>query len=329
MAELGRARALILAAIATILTANIAILSADRATAARANGLAAFASTTATTQPPPDFVLFGKADTPFAAPTVFAVRGDGTALSPSSHLPARTDRMLGAKPMPASLPSARVAPNGQTIGFLDGPGALAFMNRHGRVVRILPPPPGYGFDAFAWSPEGDRVAVVRAPRTNTGEAPGLFVMSVLGQPVHLVARGEFRSVDWSHDGTHLAAVRVGASADELWTYELRGGKATQLTDGTPQATTFCSHTADVRPRVLQPMWSPDDRLIAFLFNDDHLDTLGRTFDVKVVTADGSDTVTVHQAEADTCERVDASVSQLRPAEYVSLFGWVKSANMAA
>jgi dipeptidyl aminopeptidase/acylaminoacyl peptidase len=329
MAELGRARPVILAAIATILTANIAIVSADWANTARTQNMA-IPATTETSLPSSGFVLFGKADTPFATPTVFAVRSNGTQLSPSSQPPVRTDRLWGGRAVATTdAPSARVAPNGRAVAFIDDSRAIAFMNSRGVIVRILPPPPGSGFDAFAWSPDGEQIAVVRTPRTSTGGRPGLFVMSVLGQPVHLVAAGEFRAVDWSHDGTRLAAVRADAYADNLWVFAVRDGKATQVTDAQPTTASFCNHTAPVRVRAVQPMWSPDDRQIAFLSNADHAATFGRTFDVKVAMADGSDVVNVHEAPVDSCERVSAASSELRPAEYVSLFGWQKRANMAA
>jgi hypothetical protein len=328
MAELGRARPIILAAIATILTANIAILSTDWANAARTQLLNAPA-TTQTTAVSAGFILFGKADAPFATPTVFAVRGNGTQLTPSAHPPVRTDRLLGSHPVSDETPSARVAPNGRMVAFIDNALSIAFMNSNGVVVRTLPPPPGAAFAALAWSPDSKQIAVVRTPRANSDVTPGLFVVDMLGQRVHLVARGEFRSVDWSHDGTRLAAVRVDTDADNLWVFDVHDGSATQATDYDSKTVTFCNRTARVRPRVLQPMWSPDDHQIAFLSNADHVGTFGRTFDVKAATADGNVVVTVHQVAADACERLDATRSELRPAEYVSLFGWEKSANMAA
>jgi hypothetical protein len=328
MAELGRARPVVLAAIATILTANIAILSTDWADAARAQVLNAPA-TTMTTAVSADFVLFGKADAPFATPTVFAVRGNGTQLTPSAHVPVRTDRMLGARPLSDDTPSARVSPNGRAVAFIDNTLAIAFMNRSGVVVRTLPPPPGAAFAALAWSPDGTQLAVIRTPRADSRLAPGVFVLDMLGQRVHLVARGEFRSVDWSHDGTRLAAVRADDGADNLWVFAVRDGNPTQLTDGETKTVTFCGRTAQVRPRVSQPMWSPDDRQIAFLSNADHTATFGRTFDVMATNGAGSGVLTVHAVAPDTCERLDATRSELRPTEYVSLFGWEKSANMAA
>jgi hypothetical protein len=328
MAELGRARQVILAAIATILTANIAIISTQRADAARAQRVLA-PSTTAAPAAEPAFVLFGTADTAFAAPTVFAVRGDGTNLWPSSHLPIRNDQLVGGRLSPVQTVSARVAPNANTIAFVDATGAIAFTNRAGIVVRVLPPPPGYAFTAMAWSPDSDRIAVVRAPRAATTASSGLFVMDVLGQPAHLVSRGDFRSLDWSHDGTRLAAVRADVDSDQLWVYDIEDSTGLQLSDGPSGTATFCGRTALVRPRAADPMWSPDDRQIAFLSNADHLQTFGHTFDVKVANADGSKVVTAHRAPNDACERVAPATSQIRQGEYVSLFGWVKSANMAA
>jgi hypothetical protein len=328
MAELGRARPIILAAIATILTANIAILSTEWADAARAQLLNA-PGTPHTTTVSGDYVLFGIADTAVAVPTVFAARGNGAHMVPSAHPPVRTDRLFGNTPLRDATPSARLAPDGRTIAFIDDSLSIAFMNRRGVVVRTLPPRPGSAFAALAWSPDGQQLAVVRTARANATTTPGLFVVDMLGQRVHLVARGEFRSVDWSHDGTRLAAVRVDAHADNLWVFDVGSGRATQVTDGEVSSVSFCSRTADVRPRAIQPMWSPDDRQIAFLSNEDHVATFGRTFDVKAANADGTEVVTVHRAAADVCERVTSTLSEMHPAEYVSLFGWEKGANMAA
>jgi hypothetical protein len=327
MAELGRARQVILAAIATILTANIAIISTDRADAARAQQVLVPATTTMA-GPEPAFVLFGTADTPFASPTVFAVRPDGSGLWPSSHLPIRSDQLLGGRAIPIDIPSARVAPNENTIASLDATGAIAFTNRRGIVVRILPPPPGSAFSAVAWSPDSAQIAVVRSPRGSSNSA--LFVMDVLGQPAHFIARGAFRSVDWSHDGTRLAVVRADGEGDELWIYNVHDRTGLQLTDGATTTATFCGRTAaQVRTRVGAPMWSPDDRQIAFLSNADHLPTFGQTFDVKVADSDGGGVITAHRTPNDACERINSSTSRMRQTEYVSLFGWVKSANMAA
>ena len=328
MAELGRARQVILAAIATILTANIAIISTQRADAARAQQVLA-PSTTEMRAAEPAFVLFGTTDTPFATPTVFAVRADGTNLWPSSHLPFRTDQLVDGHAV-MDTPSARVAPAESTLAFIDATGAIAFTNRVGIVVRILPPPAGYVFTSVAWSPNGEQIAAARMPRTSSPNGvPGLFVMDVLGQSAHLIARGEFRWLDWSHDGTRLAAIRAEVDSDQLWVFDVQELTGLQLTDGTTTTTTFCGRTAQVRPRAAAPMWSPDDQQIAFLSNADHLDTLGQSFDVKVADARGGGIGMVHETPKDACERLNSSTSQIRPEEYVSLFGWAKSANMAA
>jgi hypothetical protein len=232
MAELGRARPVILAFIATILTANIAILSADRAQAERA-----IAATLTTTTPAPaakqHFVLFGKTDTPVAIPTAFAVRGDGTGLTPASP--------SGAPPSPPST-----------------------------------------------------------------------------------ARGA-----WSHDGEMLAAIRRGDGGDDLWLVRRSGGDPRQLTHFAAVDASFCGRNGVAHTQLSRPMWSPDDRYVAFLSNANHLATFGVSFDIEVVDVDGGNVVTAYQAPRDTCQRVDASTDVILPAEFLSLFGWSKSANMAA
>jgi hypothetical protein len=231
MAELGRARPVIVAAIATILTANIAILSADRAQAEHAVAVAV--STTQAAAAPPDFVVFGKTDTPVAAPTMFAVRRDGTELMPSSQ--------------PAVLPPQQPTP---------------------------------------------RVA-------------------------------------WSHDGAFFATVREGDAGDELWVVPRPDGDPRLLTHFAPLETSFCGRNGAVRTRLAQPMWSSDDRYIAFLSNANHLAAFGASFDIDVVDVEGGNVVTAYRAPRSTCERVDASQSAIMPAEFLSLVGWSKSANMAA
>ncbi|MEY2474244.1 MAG: Dipeptidyl peptidase N-terminal region [Actinomycetota bacterium] len=233
MAELGRARPVILAFIATILTANIAILSADRAQAERAIA-ATLTSTTRVVAPPKQhFVLFGKTDTPVAIPTAFAVRGDGTELTPASP--------SGSPATPAST-----------------------------------------------------------------------------------ARGA-----WSHDGEMLAAIRKGDAGDDLWLVRRSGGDPRQLTHFAAVDASFCGRNGVAQTQLGRPMWSPDDRYIAFLSNANHLATFGVSFDIEVVDVDGGNVVTAYQAPRDTCQRVDSSTNVILPAEFLSLFGWSKSANMAA
>ena len=233
MAELGRARPVILASIATILTANIAILSTVRVQAERAIAVAV-PSTTQAAAATQDFVVFGKSDTPIASPTVFAVRGDGTQLTPLSQ------------------------------------------------------------------PQG-RPAQTSGPR---------FAMS--------------------HNGALLAKVRAGDAGDELWLVHVVGDVPPRLlAHFAPMDASFCGRSDVVAAQLQQPMWSPDDRYIAFLSNAKHLDTFGGSFDINVVDAQGGNVVTAYEAPDATCDRIDASHSLVLPAEFVSLFGWAKSANMAA
>jgi hypothetical protein len=232
MAELGRARPVILASIATILTANFAILSAHRAQAERAIAVIA-PSTTRAAGGAQEFVVFGKSDTPAAIPTVFAVRGDGADLMPSSQPPVRADQ-------------------------------------------------------------------------------------------HSNPRGA-----WSHDTALLAVVREGDAGDDLWLVRRSGGDPRQLTHFASADVAFCGRNGAVHTRVAQPIWSPDDRHIAFLTNVNHGATFGAGYDIAVVDVEGGNVVTAYRSPADTCERVDSSTSVILPAEFLSLFGWAKSANMAA
>lgn len=85
MAELGRARSVVVAAIATILTANLGILSTDRAQTLRSIEARGVPLTTPTTHRPTAFIRFGKSDTALGAPTAFRVWPDGHGLSPSTQ----------------------------------------------------------------------------------------------------------------------------------------------------------------------------------------------------------------------------------------------------
>jgi hypothetical protein len=232
MAELGRAQPVIVAFIATILTANIAFLSTERAQAERAVALTMPSPTQQSAQPA-GFILFGKSDTAVAIPTVFGVRVDSTQLTPSSRPPVRTDK-----------------------------------------------------------------------------------------------RSQQR-VGWSHDGTLIAAIRQGETGDDLWLFAVRGGTPRRLTHFSSVETSFCGRSGVAAPQLRRPMFSPDDRHIAFLSNANHLNTFGFSFDVDVVDVAGGNVVTAYRAPADTCERISATASMMRPTEFVSLLGWVKSVNMAA
>ncbi|HVT77476.1 MAG TPA: hypothetical protein VHD87_10630, partial [Acidimicrobiales bacterium] len=134
---------------------------------------------------------------------------------------------------------------------------------------------------------------------------------------------------WSHDGTHIAAVRQAPTGDELWVASIDGGDPRLVARRAPVRATYCGVTAVIRARMAEPVWSPDDRQIAFLANTNHLKTFGRSFDVMVANADGTGTTTLYRTPTETCERVDATRSVAQASEFVSLIGWQKSANMAA
>ena len=232
MAELGRARSVVVAAIATILTANLGILSTDRAQTLRTLEARDVPLLTATTHPRTAFVLFGKSDTAVGVPTAFRVWPDGRGLSPSAQ------------------PATRAVPN---------------------VARAL-----------------------------------------------------------SHDGTRFAAVLKSRFGFDLWVIPTDGSARVRLTHFATRprpSVTFCGETQPVKAIVMQPMWSPDDRSIAFLSNVGHLATFGHSFDILAVNVDGSGLTTTYRAASDECVRIDKSHSESRPTEFISLFGWAR-ANMA-
>lgn len=122
----------------------------------------------------------------------------------------------------------------------------------------------------------------------------------------------------SHDGSRAVAVHDG----NLWMIQ-RDERPQPLTAFSAVDATYCGASATVEPEVRTPMWSPDDTQVAFVSNANHLRTFGATLDVLVV-----DVVTrsVHTAYASASEVCDGGIHR---SEFVTLFGWAKSANMAA
>lgn len=85
---------MVVAAIGVLLTANISLLSFDRAEDVRRTAVEVARTTTSIVPAPDGRLVFGKRDTVLGKPTVFSVRPDGSDLSPSSRPPTRTDQPL-------------------------------------------------------------------------------------------------------------------------------------------------------------------------------------------------------------------------------------------
>ena len=122
----------------------------------------------------------------------------------------------------------------------------------------------------------------------------------------------------SHAGTRAVAVYAG----NLWVLQ-RGARPRQLTHFAPLDATFCGGSMQATPDIRNPIWSPDDTRVAFLSNAHHLRTFGTTYDVLVVDVARAQVRTAYRAAGAVCDRGVHAV------EFLTLFGWAKSANMAA
>lgn len=242
-------------------------------------------------------------------------------------------------------------PDGETIAYIrhqrvkdspyDTTNAIAFMNIHGLLLDVLVPPVGHSYDSFAWSPDGTQVAVLRHSTNTPADVAGassVRIFTLADRAERELVAGNFTHLAWSHDGTRLAGVRMAYvqyrdhsgyqpgdhhRGEDLWLLPLDGTAPQQLTRLAPPdeaSTTFCGGSGATITFMRQPMWSPDDRQIAFLSNQGHLKTFGRLFDVWVAAVDGSGVHNTYAAPQPTCER--------QYPETVTLYGWARG-NVAA
>jgi Tol biopolymer transport system component len=128
--------------------------------------------------------------------------------------------------------------------------------------------------APTWSPDGSRIAYVRALEPSGGS--NIWVMNVEGTKKRRLAITRLAdSPAWSPDGERIA-FSAGLSQD-IYILDLRDGKVRRLLN-TPQGEDL-------------PDWSPDGQRIAYERQDD------RGYDVFVMNADGSNrqNVSLHEA----------------------------------
>lgn len=151
-----------------------------------------------------------------------------------------------------------------------GNGALVFQGEDGMSLLIAKPN-GQGFRTLAscpvdsgcaivdqvWSPDGRRIAFLRARYTGHSDRTWLFVATANGKGVRRVAKCGYCGVEygggpgWSPDGRWIAFSRNWGRQQSLWIVAAAGGDPRRLTN--------CGAAcADV-----QPAWSPDGRLLAF------------------------------------------------------------------
>lgn len=264
MAEQGRARPIVVAVIGVLLTANISVLSFDRADTERKIAERVARTTTSIKPPPAGRLVFGKTDTALGPPTMFTVDSRGKQLTPSSRRPERGDQVVGRD---------RVFRNATGIAMAWGDGSHERQLVTGAVGE-----PSVGPDGV--------VAFVRH-RESTDE---IVILTLSNGHERVLATGAYRHVAWSHDGTRLAATGTDVSI-----VRVENGKATQLTRNSTES------------RPAQPVWSPDDSHIAFVWRGN----------IVVMGANGSDVAVAHRP-----------ATGAGAVEYVSLFGWEHD-NMAS
>jgi dipeptidyl aminopeptidase/acylaminoacyl peptidase len=159
--------------------------------------------------------------------------------------------------------SPRWSPNGHWILFESGRrggSSLLVVSADGNVTSFLTEPRVESSSA-RWSPNGNAIVYVeRSSEHFSGSIRVLDFDSASGQPKSVpqtlytspVDRGgswSIRDVEWSPDGTQLAAVLQNSGWDHIYLLSAAGGTPKQLTDGS-----FVDET---------PHFSPDGKRIAF------------------------------------------------------------------
>jgi Tol biopolymer transport system component len=127
----------------------------------------------------------------------------------------------------------------------------------GDLTRLTTSPSGSYDAAPEYSPDGTRLAFIRAP----GDNGALFVANADGSGLHQITAdltlmaGDYGGVAWSPDGTEIIFTTAHWSLDTIHP------------DGTSLREVF--HGEDGCPCFFSPTWSPDGTHIAYADNPNH------------------------------------------------------------
>lgn len=205
--------------------------------------------------------------------STYSMDPDGTDQIDLTAVPSLTPRprgSVGGDFSPAySADAGRIAFSRISGGGTD----LWVMNANGNgKTNLTPSTPGTRENDPAFSPDGARIAFIRAPAAGADE---LVVMNADGsnqQPVSVGAGlDDLGSPDWSPDGSKIAFEARAATRYDVYTVN-------------PDGSGLANVTSAVAGNSAQPSWSPDGALIAFQ-NQPPGDT-----DILVMPAGGGGTV---------------------------------------
>jgi TolB protein len=164
------------------------------------------------------------------------------------------------------------SPDGKKIAFMNSPPftpkrEVCVMDADGsNLVKLATIDPCDR--PFAWAPDSKRLALFDGPNLSLVNPDGTN-----RQPLYSLAKSHL-GIDpaWSPDGAKIvcASLVPGEPSAEVWTVEVKEGRATQLTN--------------LGGTNILPRWSPDGKMLAFL----HMVRGGKvkTSSVYVMDADG-------------------------------------------